>query len=593
MRFIKNRLNNLPLRWKIFSILLLTLAPMIVISIFGISFISNSYEEVLYKSIAGQLSYSEQVITYELDGIESLSYLILSNDHVQENLEILKYSDDPVARSNANKELRALLWDFNENFRTRHLSYIELICDEFNVSSNSYYSDKTPAFVHDTVKEKALEANGAPVWMSSYDKVYGLFLGREIRKIKDFSHDELGEQILRVDISELISDATQFGNQYETADYLLMNQDEIMYYPDTMTQETAEWIREQLSKPYQILNYGDHHYFAVQGKIHSRGWDYICLVSYDQIATVIRKSQLLFITLFLLFAAIASMLTLTMISSLTGHFDFLIKKMDAVSSNEPQLPSNGYDYNSRFDEIGTIHQQFDQTYYKLQELIKTNYVSEILRQEAQLKALENQINPHFLYNTLESINWRAQALGANDISSMIQSLGILLRSTLSSDDKSYTLRDELNLINNYMTIQKYRFEERLVYEVSVPDELMDTTIPKLLLQPLAENAIYYGLEENIDGCEIIINAESNQNTLYIYVKNSGSLFEDNLMDKLRNNVITPHGHGIGLLNSQKRISLSYGEKFGLKLYNEDEMAVALITIPIKKEDHHDENIDRR
>ena len=65
------------------------------------------------------------------------------------------------------------------------------------------------------------------------------------------------------------------------------------------------------------------------------------------------------------------------------------------------------------------------------------------------------------------------------------------------------------------------------------------------------------------------------------------------MDKLRNNVITPHGHGIGLLNIEKRIALSYGEKFGLKLYNEDEMAVALITIPIKKENHHDENINRR
>lgn len=586
MIHIKNSLNNLPLRWKIFSILLLTLAPMTVISVAGISYISRSYSEILYQSIAGQLSYSEQVISSELDRIESLSYLILSNDHVQENLWILKYSDDPMKRSIANKELRALLWDFNENYRTTHLSYIDLSCGQFSVSSNSYYSNQTPRDIHDSVKAQALEATGAPVWVSSYNNDYGLFLGREIRQIEDFSHDELGEEILRVDISELIHDATRFGNQYETADYLLLDQNRIIYYSDTMNQDQAEWIQSNLYRPYQVLNYNGHSYFAVHGQIHSYGWDYICLVSYDRITSIIKRSQVMFLTLFFLFATIAAVLTLVMISSLTGHFDFLIKKMDAVSKNAPKLPSNGYDYDSRFDEIGTIHQQFDQTYSKLQNLIQTNYVSEILRQEAQLKALENQINPHFLYNTLESVNWRAQAIGADDISNMIQSLGILLRATLSHNDKAYTLSDELALINSYMTIQKYRFEKRLQYQVSVSMELKSAMIPRLLLQPLAENAIYYGLEENIEGCKIHINASLNEDVLRIFVKNTGSLFEDNLLEKLESGEITPHGHGIGLLNIQKRISLTYGENYGLKLYNEDDMAVAMIAMPFQKEVPH-------
>ena len=217
------------------------------------------------------------------------------------------------------------------------------------------------------------------------------------------------------------------------------------------------------------------------------------------------------------------------------------------------------------------------------QLIQTNYLNEILIKEAQFKALENQMNPHFLYNTLESINWRAKILGAKDISAMAEALGSLLRITLDHRSKQVPLKKELELIQYYITIQKYRFEDRLNFQTDIPQNLLSCYVLKLTLQPLVENAIRYGLEENTEGCLISISAEAcpEKDQLIIYVKNDGSAFEDDLLSKLENRQIEPHGFGIGLLNIQKRMQITYGEAYGLTLYNEEELAVAKLVYPLK------------
>jgi len=134
-----------------------------------------------------------------------------------------------------------------------------------------------------------------------------------------------------------------------------------------------------------------------------------------------------------------------------------------------------------------------------------------------------------------------------------------------------------------MTIQLFRYEERLQYEVNVPKSLLNYEVLKLTLQPLVENAIRYGLEENTEACRIQILAEASDTQLFLYVKNNGSSFEDNLLQKLASHQISPHGFGIGLLNIHERLLLTYGPESGILLYNEDELAVARITFPLPNE----------
>lgn len=188
--------------------------------------------------------------------------------------------------------------------------------------------------------------------------------------------------------------------------------------------------------------------------------------------------------------------------------------MDKFSRDEAALLSTKYDseYAYRKDEIGRLHQGFERMTARIQNLVNTNYVNEILAKEAQIKALESQINPHFLYNTLESINWRAKAVNNREISLMTESLGSLLRATLSNKKSLVTLSYELNLILSYITIQQIRFEERLDYREQVPDGLKNALIPPLTLQPLVENAIHYALEEMTETCYITILAAETDKT---------------------------------------------------------------------------------
>ena len=299
------------------------------------------------------------------------------------------------------------------------------------------------------------------------------------------------------------------------------------------------------------------------------------------------------------FSAIAASILLSfalcsrMIRSITRHLDHLVEKMKAFGDRKPIPIYDGCSYETRRDELGILHTQFDSMAMEVENLIQSNYVNELLKKEAELKALEYQINPHFLYNTLESVNWRAKAIGETDISAMVESLGRLLRITLDKKLGGYSLKQELDLIRSYMTIQKIRFEERLDYSIMVSPTYDVVSFPKLTLQPLVENAIQYGMEENSEACMILISAELTGSLFSLYVKNNGSQFEENLIEKLQSAQVIPSGLGIGLLNIDTRLKLTYGQEYGLSLYNEGELAVARITIPYQEKEDTDAEVDYR
>ena len=223
---------------------------------------------------------------------------------------------------------------------------------------------------------------------------------------------------------------------------------------------------------------------------------------------------------------------------------------------------------------------------QVQELIQKNYVNELLTKEMQLKALENQINPHFLYNTLESINSYAKAIEAEPISRMVEALGSLLRITLSKSTAKSVIESEVGIVKDYMAIIQVRFGDRVQYELSIPEELYHTPIPRLTLQPLVENAINYALEEIIGTFRIQITGKRENGMVILTVSNNGSQFPDNVLENLETNQISPHGFGIGLLNINKRIKLQFGEAYGLHIYNveSEDLAVVQIRLPEDQKD---------
>jgi two-component system sensor histidine kinase YesM len=195
------------------------------------------------------------------------------------------------------------------------------------------------------------------------------------------------------------------------------------------------------------------------------------------------------------------------------------------------------------------------------------------QKEMQLKILSNQINPHFLYNTLETI--RMMALGKNEkeIAATIKMLSQILRQTLSVSDKTVPLATEIELVRNYLSIQKLRFGNRMDYSIDIDEKARNCEILPLLIQPLVENSLIHGLETKQGGGYIKILIAVNENTLYIDVTDNGTGIEPRRLEKIRADLssgedsidgrLRSEASSIGLMNVNRRIKLYYGGNSGL------------------------------
>jgi two-component system sensor histidine kinase YesM len=208
------------------------------------------------------------------------------------------------------------------------------------------------------------------------------------------------------------------------------------------------------------------------------------------------------------------------------------------------------------------------------------------QKEMQLKILSNQINPHFLYNTLETIRMMAQSKKETEIAATIKMLSQILRQTLSVNENTVPLATEIDLVRNYLSIQKLRFGSRMDYSIEVDDNANGSTILPLLIQPLAENSLIHGLETKQGGGFIKISVAVNDNTLYIDVTDNGIGIEQEKLEKLQADLLSGEepvkGH-IGLVNVNRRIKLHYGSSFGLTISAGSESGINVrMVIPLAK-----------
>lgn len=582
---LKKMLMNRTLRQKLNILLGVTVLVMTICTLVSMERIKNIYREYLYNTIASQMAYSGQLLSDNLQTAEQISMLILSNDTVQKNMDLIRQSDDPLKRITATTELRNVITSYYNNFPGQNIEFINLYCGGYSSSNNSFSSSEVPLNVIKDIRGIAAVKDGSPTWVNDYSANYGLFLGREIRKIENLSLDPLGEVLICINMEHAITNATVLNEQYDVGGYLLFDGTTPIYHSiiDLTANEMTDLL-VRMKSSHEIVQLHGHRYFAVSQKIPKYDWNSIYLISCDAIASQQFHAYVLMIAVNLVIILLLIFFVRLQITGITRHYAFLKEKMVHAAENPTSPIENICDYSNRKDEIAVIHQSFDQMLRQFNELIQKNYVNELQKKEAQLQALQSQINPHFLYNTLESINWRARALGAKDISEMVQALASLLRVTLNQGRTYLSISQELELLEHYMKIQQYRFEDRLHYTTSLSQTIGHVQIPCLCLQPLAENAIHYGLENNIDDCEIVIEAYEKKGLIHLIVKNTGSEFEDDLLEGLRNHEITPQRHGIALRNIDERIRLTYGDEYGLRVYNEDEWAVVEIVIPPSRED---------
>ncbi len=245
-------------------------------------------------------------------------------------------------------------------------------------------------------------------------------------------------------------------------------------------------------------------------------------------------------------------------------------------------------YMSRNDEVGMLYNEYNNMIDKLNTSIKHEYQNKLIILDAQMKSLEAQINSHFLFNTLESINSMAEIEGCETISTMALSLGNMFRYAIKTQSELVTIGEELNQVNDYIAIQMIRYEGRFQCEITIPPEIKRLKVLKLILQPIVENSLKHGiLSNNITGL-IRIDACLLDNCIYIKIIDNGCGITDSQLEILQKSLneeatFTELGHNtsphIGLKNIHSRIELYYGIGYGLTI-NSDMKEGTTVTIKL-------------
>ena len=217
-------------------------------------------------------------------------------------------------------------------------------------------------------------------------------------------------------------------------------------------------------------------------------------------------------------------------------------------------------------EIGVLSNSLDKMIDQINLLLEQVKTEQIRLRKAELELLQAQINPHFLYNTLDTIVWLAEAGDQAKVVSMVGSLSDFFRTTLNQGRDIVTIKDELKHVNSYLQIQQVRYQDIMEYEVEVPEEIVEYTIPKITLQPLVENALYHGIKNKRGKGKITVTGERVQNYLMLYVEDNGiGITEERLKqisDKI-NNASDVEGEVFGLHNVNERIRLKFGNRYGI------------------------------
>lgn len=282
--------KNLSLRWKIFFIVLLNVVSLLLFSLIGFTILSKTYNELLYRSIAGNLSFSANTISANLKDVERLSSIILSTPSIQTSLSAIHESDDAVVRSNANRSINTALSSYYETFRQNGVSYIVLYNDAFSNTTNwAAYERTDSAFIHNAL-ENAAAGDGAVSWTTGGGSTSGLFLGRNIRKIEALDFSTIGRLLIYVDTDRLINTINRSFQTFDTGYYILADGPDTIYSSAGLSKDLVTQTLQLEDDTYQTLRVDSHTYFAVSSKIPYYDWRYISLIPFDSIIHSIGRS---------------------------------------------------------------------------------------------------------------------------------------------------------------------------------------------------------------------------------------------------------------------------------------------------------------
>lgn len=591
----KSAYKNTGIFSKMIMLISFLLLLSFLFSLIFLQYVYRIYDRQIYDKASEVLGMSSINIETELKELEQLSFAVVSDEQIQQCLRQLLHDPTPYERTVLHNRIINRLVAFAG---AEKYVYSMMLMDAKDGVMTAGNREGVSQSLQDELKPLAIAGNGSNVWYTQ-DSENSLLALRQIKSYtgSTFTLENLGTLVIRIRVERIIADSTNVnadGGQLIVAD---SSTGKAIYPVEPLLQpkELAAEVRQTV--PYHTVSYSKGAYFVAKTGSSYMNWIYINATPFNEMFKQITFVKRLVVFIFACILLLGFLLGYRVARSIARPITKLTEKMRRIEKGDLdnlEEQALGFVSQTAQDEVSQLNRTFKMMIRRIRELIDENYAKQLVIRETELKALQAQINPHFLYNTLESINWLAKVNKQKQISEMVEALGFLLRSSIGVKEPLISLEKELNIVRSYVTIQKTRFEERLDFRLEVPEELQDALIPKLTLQPLVENAIRYALEPNIEPCTIVISIEREEQGLTLKVSDNGPGMTAEFIRDLQQGRVQTRGEGIGLANITERIQLVFGSDWGTGIESlPGEGTTILVHIPyLKGEFKHVQNAAR-
>lgn len=561
------------------GIILLVFIPVLIMGTVSYVIYSAMIEHKTNAFYRVSLQDTDRKLEYALNEISTLSDLAITQPVLQ---QILKEPPERIGSELA-QALNHLIMVHPKITAFRLYSGDQLIYSTAGSVTNQQTLDDLPW------SDEMKSLKGRPLWLGpgeneTYESGNPVLLHARI--VKDYySLRDIGAIVITVK-PDVLEQALWGANTIDGSDILLLNRDGKVVW-DKSGNSTGRVLPAHLLEPdeegYQLARFNEADSMLTTVSSSREGWMLTAVTPMKELQKekgTIRNVALGLLLFSLLMGLIFERLFViklvrTIVISARG-----MKRVEQGQFIELKSPTNWR------DETGMLIEGFNQMSRQISDLLSEVKKEQKRKKEAEMHALVAQINPHFIYNSLESINSMAVLAGNRDISRIVVSLGKLLRISINEHVESIPLSMELEHVKHYLDIQKIRFRDQFDYAIICPDELKSSMTLKLIVQPLVENALYHGIETKQEPGFIRIEVtESPSQHLFIDVADTGSGFDLSQFERLWSVSGAAAGHkyqhsGVGLKNVFERIRIQYGPPFGLMICSSEGFGTVIrIRIP--------------
>lgn len=576
---IKKKMGISMSKKMIITYVLLVLLPACAMVYFYYLKSSSIIENEVTSSLLQTLEQSQINISNKLNNIADTSEELFMDKRVKEFVGDENNSNIPLQIDQV-KELREVF----TNLTSKRDSYrIRMFVSDKKIASGErvfFYS------IQDVMNrewyEKAVDRKGGLVWTGVYKENYidtgDVNVISCARILKHSYNYNDNDGVLLVDLPEENISSILSG--------IKLGKRSIVYIIDSEGKIISHENKEKLGKSFlgsEELNYinsetsgikkidrDGKEVFLIFQVVEATGWKMVAEVDSKDIieANIVFNNISVFVVIIITFIIFVFVIFLIFAHAMEDMNKQVKNLAGAIEKEGIEIIDEGVSSTSK-GELTRLEKNVFGMMQKVKNLMEESYQSKIREREAQLKALQAQINPHFLYNTLDTINWMAVKINAADISFMVNSLARYFRLSLSKGKSIVSIKDELELIKVYLTIQQVRFKGTIQFEFDVAEDVESYNIHKLTLQPIVENAIIHGIQKNKDRSgTITIQAKKYNEDIVFTISDNGVGMDSEMVDRVLNNLPNGKEGSYGLYNVNERIKLYFGEEYGIRIYSE-------------------------